>query len=77
MAEGAQLAAARLAAERAARLDGDANEVIATLARFGEWQAILDLPAPSAHEPAEGSDPHLARVFWHYGRGLAELGSGT
>lgn len=69
-------AGARLAAERAARLDGDANEVIATLARFGEWQAILDLPAPSAQTTAEGSDLHLARVFWHYGRGLAQLGSG-
>jgi tetratricopeptide (TPR) repeat protein len=68
-------AGAKLAAERAAPLDGDANELIATLARFGEWQALLDLPAPQAKAPAEGGDPHLAQVYWHYGRGLAELAS--
>ncbi|MBS0375920.1 MAG: tetratricopeptide repeat protein [Proteobacteria bacterium] len=69
-------AGAKLAAGRAAQLDGDANETIATLARFGEWQALLDLPAPAAPSAAEGADPHLAMVYWHYGRGLAELGSG-
>ncbi len=39
------------------------------LVRFGEWQRALDLPEPPAEQL-------YARSMWHYGRGLALLGTG-
>jgi tetratricopeptide (TPR) repeat protein len=69
-------AGARRAAEQARGLDGQPWELIAVLARFGEWSELLAVPEPPAAVPADGSDPHLVRALWHYGRGLGELGSG-
>jgi len=69
-------AGARRAAAAARELDGQPWELIAALARFGEWQELLEIAEPPAEPPADGSDPHLVRALWHYGRGLAELGTG-
>lgn len=69
-------AGARRAADAARGLDGEPWELIAALARFGEWQALLEIAEPATESPADGSDPHLVRALWHYGRGLAELGTG-
>ena len=69
-------AGARRAADAARELDGEPWLLIATLARFGEWPALLEIAEPPAEAPADGSNPHCVRALWHYGRGLAELGTG-
>jgi hypothetical protein len=42
---------------------------IAALARFGRWDEVLALPAPSEKLP-------YTRGFWHYARGLAQSAKG-
>jgi tetratricopeptide (TPR) repeat protein len=68
---------ARRVANEARELDGEPWELIATLSRFGAWQELLDVAEPAAAPAADGSDPHLVRALWHYGRGLAGLGTGA
>jgi tetratricopeptide (TPR) repeat protein len=67
---------ARRVASEARELDGEPWQLIAVLSRFGAWQELLDVAEPVAGSASDGSDPHLVRALWHYGRGLAELGTG-
>ncbi len=68
-------AGAREAAGRARGLDSEPSDLIAVLARFGDWPELLALPDPAAEQPAGASNRHLVSALWHYGRGLAELAS--
>jgi tetratricopeptide (TPR) repeat protein len=69
-------AGARQAAERARGLDSEPSELIAVLARFGAWPELLALPDPSAEQPVAATNRHFVSALWHWGRGLAELGTG-
>ncbi|HXQ63951.1 MAG TPA: hypothetical protein VN787_03790 [Steroidobacteraceae bacterium] len=65
--------AARRAAEAAQAIEGDPAHLIAVLARFRRFEELLALPEPPADSKPDARDPHLVRVLWHYGRGLALL----
>lgn len=49
---------------RMARLCGGPSSLIGVWARFGKWDEILAAPPPAESAP-------MARVVWHFGRGLA------
>jgi tetratricopeptide (TPR) repeat protein len=69
-------AAARHAAQESQAIAGDPSNVIAVLARFRRFDELLALPEPPADPKPDARDPHVVRALWHYGRGLARLGTG-
>ena len=71
------LAGARRAAEGSRAIDGNVSNLVAVLTTFHDWPALLALPEPAEAKQQGGPDPHVVRAYWHYGRGLAELGGGA
>jgi tetratricopeptide (TPR) repeat protein len=65
------LADARMAAEHFQVLWEDPTDLLAVLARFRQWSALLQLPEPTREPQPRKSDVHFAHGFWHYARGVA------
>jgi len=70
-----------VAIETAEKIDANLSEdmievqrlrpvLVQALVRFGRWDDILALPAPS-------NERLYAKAMWHYGRGLAHVNAGT
>lgn len=69
-------AQALAAATQAEAIEGEPSARIGVLARFRRYADLLALAEPPVAKHDYGSDAHVVRALWHYGRGLAQLGQG-
>ncbi len=64
------------AAQVLEKIDDEPSGRIGVLARFRRFGELLAIPEPAAEtKKKDASNPHVVRALWHYGRGLARLGT--